>query len=219
MLHPPSHHPRRGFYDWIDLIINDHGFLRLFWHNRHEFSPDMWRSNQPAPQDIRKAKNLGIKTIVNLRGARDDGGWRLEKEACDRYGIILRDFTIRSRDIPSKDTINAAYELFKSAEKPILYHCKSGADRAGIMAALYLLLMKNASSYDALAMLSWRFLHVRQAKTGILDAFIDAYRVAEANGVDFLTWVNTEMDASAIKENFITKGWATRLVDDILKRE
>ena len=212
-------HPRRGVQDWIDLMLKDHGFLRLAWHNRHEIRPGVWRSNQPAPWDIRKAADLGIKTIINLRGPRADGGWRLEKEACNAAGLLLVDFTVRSRAVPDYDVLAGADTLFRQVEKPFLMHCKSGADRAGIMAALYLLLIENASVDDALEMLSLKYLHVKQAKTGLLDAFIDAYRPAQDAGLSMLDWAKHDLDPDAIQQNFMTKGWATRLVDDILKRE
>ena len=212
-------HPRRGVQDWIDLMLKDHGFLRLAWHNRHEIRPGVWRSNQPAPWDIHKAADLGIKTIINLRGPRADGGWRLEKEACDNAGLRLVDFTVRSRAVPDYDVLVGADALFRQVEKPFLMHCKSGADRAGIMAALYLLLIENASVDDALEMLSLKYLHVKQAKTGLLDAFIDAYRPAQDAGLSMLDWAKHDLDPDAIQQNFMTKGWATRLVDDILKRE
>jgi protein tyrosine phosphatase (PTP) superfamily phosphohydrolase (DUF442 family) len=216
---PAADHRRRGFRDWVDLMVKDHGFLRIFWKNRHQFSPLMWRSNQPSPRDVRGAGRNGIKTIINLRGPRNDGGWRLEKQACDEMGIQLIDFSVRSRDVPHISTIRNAKALFEQLELPAMIHCKSGADRAGIMAALYLLLEKQASVDEALAMLSYKYLHVREAKTGILDAFIEAYRPAQDRGVDFMTWAENELDPAAIKANFTAKGWGVRLVDNLLRRE
>ena len=35
--------------------------------------------------------------------------------------------------------------MFETIEYPAVMHCKSGADRAGIMAALYLILKKEIS--------------------------------------------------------------------------
>jgi protein tyrosine phosphatase (PTP) superfamily phosphohydrolase (DUF442 family) len=218
-VHPPAHHPRRGLVDWVELIFKDHGFLRIIWHNLHEIRPGVWRSNQPAPRDIRRAARLGVKTIINLRGPRRDGGWRLEKEACDRYGITLVDVTVRSRDVPDAETVRNINALFKSVKPPFLMHCKSGADRAGLVSALYLLLVEKTTVDEALDMLSLRFLHARQAKTGLLDAFIEAYRPAQERGVDFVKWAETELNPADIKSNFMASGWASRLVDGILKRE
>ena len=73
---------RRGLRDWTELIFKDHGFLRVWWHNLHEIAPGMWRSNQPGPGRVLAAAQMGVRTIINLRGPRDDGGWQLEAEAC-----------------------------------------------------------------------------------------------------------------------------------------
>lgn len=218
--HPLAHHPRQGIKDWVDLIFKDHGFLRLGWYNLHEISSGVFRANQPAPKDVKRyAKSLGIKTILNLRGPRQVGTWRLEKEACDDAGLILVDVTIKSRHIPSAEDIRNFDLLFRSAPKPFLMHCKSGADRAGVMSALYLLLIENASVDDALKMLSLKYLHVKQSSTGILDAFIEAYRPAQERGLSFLEWAENEMDVEAIKKSFTSRSWANRLIDDILNRE
>ena len=214
-----ARHPRRGMRDWLELMLTDHGFLRLAWHNLHQVRPGVWRSNQPSPGRVHAAADMGVKTIVNLRGPRSDGGWRLEKEACDARGLALVDFSVRSRAVPDRDTVLAAREMFRSVEYPVLMHCKSGADRAGIMAALYLLLMEGASAGEAAQQLSPRFLHVSQAKTGLLDAFLGAFAEAEREGVPFLDWVEDGLDPGAIEGRFQSKGWANRLVDTVLSRE
>lgn len=210
---------RRGFKDWYELMVKDHGVLRLRWHNLHQIDADMWRSNQPTPARLKQAKALGIKTIINLRGPRNDGGWRLEAEACDALGLKLVDFTARSRAAPDKQMLHDTRELFQSIDGPALLHCKSGADRAGIMSALYLLMHKGRPAAEALEQLSFKYLHVRQAKTGLLDTFIEAYMPYEAKGVDLFDWIDTIYDPETLQANFMARGWANRLVDDILKRE
>lgn len=210
---------RRGFKDWYELMVKDHGVLRLRWHNLHQIDADMWRSNQPTPARLKQAKALGIKTIINLRGPRNDGGWRLEAEACDALGLKLVDFTARSRAAPDKQMLHDTRELFQSIDGPALLHCKSGADRAGIMSALYLLMHKGRPAAEALEQLSFKYLHVRQAKTGLLDTFIEAYMPYEAKGVDLFDWIDNIYDPETLQANFLARGWANRLVDDILKRE
>ena len=59
-----------------------------------------------------------------------------------KYNIKLIDFRARSRAAPEKEMIFEADKLFKNISYPALIHCKSGADRAGIMCALYFLLQK-----------------------------------------------------------------------------
>ena len=122
-----------------ELVWGDHGFLRVKFRNLHAISDEMFRANQPSPEQIaRYAKELGLKTILNLRGDSPKGYYLLEKEACERHGITLVDFQMFSREIPKPEAVLAAKQLFDSIAYPALMHCKSGADRAGIMSVLYM---------------------------------------------------------------------------------
>ena len=205
--------------NWTELMLKDHGFLRLYWHNLHRIDEQMWRSNQPTPGRVAQAAKLGIKTIINLRGPRNDGGWQLEAEACRKANITLVDFTARSRAAPDKEMLYATAELFKQIEMPALMHCKSGADRAGLMSALYLLIHRKRPVSEALQQLSFKYLHVKAAKTGLLDAFFESYAPFEAKGMAFFDWVEHEYDPQALHASFTSQSWADRLVDNFLKRE
>ncbi len=205
--------------DWVELMAKDHGVLRLWWHNLHQIDIDMWRSNQPTPRRIEQAAQLGIRTIINLRGPRSDGGWRLEAEACGRHGLKLVDFTTRSRAAPDKQMLYDTKSLFDTIEGPALLHCKSGADRAGLMSALYLLMKKNRPVAEASRQLSLRYLHVKQAKTGLLDAFLAAYAPYEAERMAFFDWVKDIYDPEKLQAEFLSSSWADRLIDQLLKRE
>ena len=209
----------RGLRDWTDLIFKDHGFLRIWWHNFHEVAPGMFRSNQPSPSRVNAAARQGIRTIINLRGPRNDGGWQLEAEACAAAGITLLDFTARSRAAPDKAMLHATRTLFETVQTPAMMHCKSGADRAGLMSALYLLIVEKRPVREAAAQLTWKYGHVKQAKTGLLDAFFAAYAPFEDKGMAFFDWVDNIYDPDEVTRNFQAKGWAVRLTDSILHRE
>lgn len=210
---------RQGVKDWWDLYAKDHHFLRTRWRNLYQLDENMWRSNQPSPKQIADLASRGIQNILNLRGPRSVGTWQLEAEACAKHGLRLYDFTARSRAAPDKQMLHDAKDLFDSLEGPTLMHCKSGADRAGLMSALYMLLIKKVGARDALTQLSFKYLHVKQAKTGLLDAFLASYIPYEDKGMAFYEWVDTIYDPDALQSQFMTKGWANRLVDDILRRE
>ena len=210
---------RGGLADWWDLYAKDHHFLRTRWRNLHQLDEMMWRSNQPSPKQVAAIAKMGIKNILNLRGARQVGTWQLEAEACEAHAIRLYDFSARSRAAPDKQMLYDARDLFASLEGPSLMHCKSGADRAGLMSALYMLVVKQIGARQALTQLSFKYLHVKQAKTGLLDAFLASYIPYEDKGMDFYDWVENIYDPEALQASFMAQGWANRLVDDILKRE
>jgi len=174
----------------------------------------------PTPQRIKKYSKLGIKTVINLRGVRKDGGWLLENEACKKHNIKLIDFRARSRAAPEKEMITKADKLFQSIEYPALIHCKSGADRAGIMCAIYMLTYAKTIPSIAKEQLSWKFLHVKWAKTGVLDAFVEEYRNEyKKNKIKFIEWVKKQYDPNKLESNFRSVWWVNRLLDDVLKRE
>ena len=114
---------RRARYE---LTWGDHGFLRVWFQNLHQISDEMWRANQPSPEQIREhARERGIKTIINLRGESPKGYYLLEKEACEANGIDLVDFQMFSRDTPTPEKVHGARDLFETIKYPALMHCKS----------------------------------------------------------------------------------------------
>jgi protein tyrosine phosphatase (PTP) superfamily phosphohydrolase (DUF442 family) len=205
---------------YLDMLLVDHGIFRLVYSNRHALDGRAWRSAQPAPHHIRALAHQGIKTIVNLRGERLCGSYWLERAACERYGIKLVNFQVRSRAAPSRDEVRQASELFRTIEYPMLMHCKSGADRAGLMSVLYAHFQRGVPMSEATKQLSLRYGHIRQADTGILDAFFEKYVAYNAvTPIAFLDWVETVYDADELKRTFLAKGWANRLVNSVLRRE
>ena len=63
--------------------------------------------------------------------------------------------------------------------------------------------------------------HVAAARTGILDAFFQAYAAFQkAEGPKpFLDWVRDDYSEDALRASFHSTAWADRLVDGVLRRE
>ncbi|PVE21901.1 protein tyrosine phosphatase [Microvirga sp. KLBC 81] len=216
--------PIRGTRDriaaWVNMLFVDHGVFRLINSNRHLVADKVWRSAQPAPHQLARLARAGVRTIVNLRGQREHGSWQLQREACDKHGLDLVELTIRSRAAPSVETIREAKKVFDSLRYPALIHCKSGADRAGFAATLYLILQEGASVADARKQLSLRYGHIRFGKTGILDAFFEQYqREGEAVGMSLLEWVEQEYSPEKLERDFRPYALADLLLDRVLRRE
>ncbi|NJM35912.1 MAG: dual specificity protein phosphatase family protein [Rhodomicrobium sp.] len=207
-------------FDYFDLVFVDHGVFRAIYPNRHRLSPRAWRSSQPAPRDIRYLARKGVKTIVNLRGDRDCGSYRIEERNCRRYGIRLVNFSVKSRQLPSPGTFHDAKALFDSVEYPILLHCKSGADRVGLMSALFMILKEGLPVEQAKRQLSLRYGHIRQADTGVLDLVFESYLAhSSREPIAFLDWVDRHYDEKAILKQFHANSWANVLVNRLMKRE
>jgi hypothetical protein len=120
----------------------------------------------------------------------------------------------------SRDSALKAKEFFDRTEHPAVLNCKSGADRASFVAALFLIVYKGKSIDGTQRQLSARYGHFRFSRTGILDAFFDLYRrEGAAEGIPLLTWVERHHNAEAMEREFRPGFWSNLLVDRIMRPE
>ena len=202
--------------------VIDHEIIRVLFRNFYPLSKDTYRSNQPSPDFVRKLKDkYGVNTIINLRRADNSGAYLLEKEACDKLGIELKVISMSSRRLPKAATILEAKKTLETAKYPILFHCKSGADRAGLMGVYYKYFIEKQPLEDAVKQLSIRYGHFRWADTGKLDFFFDAFFEYKKQhpDIEFLEWVTSIYDRDALDSEFKSAGWANIVVNKILNRE
>lgn len=211
---------RLGAY--LDLLWKDHAWLRLGFQNAHWVSHELIRTNQPWPFQLTWWKARGVRTVINLRG----GGYPtsfylLEKDACARLGLHLEDFAIASREAPTRDQVLGARDLFDRIEYPAIMHCKSGADRAGIMSVLYAHQRLGLPLREAMKELGLRTLHVKQGQVGVLGYTFERYLAdGEPRGLSFFEWVSEPgYDPKQIRADFKASGLGSFVTETLLRRE
>jgi protein tyrosine/serine phosphatase len=138
------------------------GVLQLYGNLHTVIAGQLYRSAQPSVQQIADYhKRFGIRTIVNLRGEQRKADWYQEEIATAKeLGISHIDFRMSASRQLSQSEVDQLLQLLKSAEKPVLIHCQAGADRSGLVAALYLAGVANAGEHAAEEQLSLRYGHV-----------------------------------------------------------
>lgn len=177
------------------FYLFDHAFLRIFWSNTGQVAPGVFRSNQPDRRRLRRLAREGVKTVISLRGATKTPALALEETYCDRFGLTLEVAELRARHAPKREGLIHLINIFHRAEKPLVMHCKSGSDRAGLAAAIYLMVIEGRPLDEARKQLSLRYLHSSLTATGVLDRFLDLYQSRLAKGsISFEEWVRTEYD-------------------------
>ncbi|MDR1579722.1 MAG: tyrosine-protein phosphatase [Synergistaceae bacterium] len=111
--------------------------------NLHRVTDNLYRGAQPAEEGFKNLERLGIKTVVNLRSLHADDlrgtslkGVRIRMEAWDpEFGQIVRVMSILS------DPDGAPYFV----------HCQHGADRTGMVTAVYRMAVQGWSKDEAIA--------------------------------------------------------------------
>ncbi|OSP56180.1 tyrosine-protein phosphatase [Pseudoruegeria sp. SK021] len=195
--------PKTRRHAWWHFQILDHAFLRVWWWNLEEIAPGVWRSNQPSQARIKRYREMGIRTIINLRGKRKHSPYLFEEEACAKEGLILEDITLSARSLASRKDLLGLIEIMRNAEKPMLLHCKSGADRAGFASALYLAIVEGRPLPEARKHLHWRYLHLPGGDTDILDHVLDSYEAETAQEpMSLEAWITTRYDAARLTESW-----------------
>ncbi len=205
---------------WIDSLLIDHAVFRLVWTNFAVVAPGrLYRSNHPTPANLAAmTRRHGLKTLINLRGRTGNGSDALSRAAAKELGLDFIDMALESRGAPQRDRILRLHDICRHMRAPALIHCKSGADRAGLAAGLFVL-FQGGTARQALQQLSLRYGHIRQARTGILDAFFHHYaRVAEGRK-PFLDWVREDYDEAALRRDFHANGLASFINDWVLVHE
>ena len=116
----------------------------LIYGNFHKVDKDVYRSAQlftfNMPYYIERHQ---IKSILNLRGDSTKKWYKDEIRISKEYNITHYDYGIGDREISDMKEMNNIMSLIENAPKPLLIHCKAGADRTSLASALYLYEIKN----------------------------------------------------------------------------
>ncbi|NCO85439.1 MAG: dual specificity protein phosphatase family protein [Rhodobacterales bacterium] len=198
--------PRARRWSVLHYEFVDHAVLRRFWHNFFEVAPGVYRSNHPNHRRFAAYKAMGIKSVLNLRGTPRRAHHLFEVESCAALGLALHNTELHARKPAARDKLLRLFDLFRSIERPFVMHCKSGADRAGLASALYLMAFEDVPVAEARKQLSIRYLHLKSSKTGVLDHMLDLYEARVAEGpIGIEDWIATEYDPDAVMASFQAK--------------
>ena len=123
-----------------------------------------------------------IRTVINLRGAAPGHPWYEDEIAATRAaGAHHIDFRMSATHLPNSAELQEIETMLEHTESPVLVHCQGGADRSGLVAALYELWIAHLPPADAGAQLSFRFGHFPWlgSRTAAMD---EAWQNVIANG-------------------------------------
>lgn len=99
--------------------------------NLHQITPRIYRSAQPTDAGMRALEQMGVRTVISFRAHHDDR--KLLKDTQLREVHI----PIKPWDVRDAQVVAALRKLKRETDGPVLIHCQHGADRTGLMSAMY----------------------------------------------------------------------------------
>jgi protein tyrosine/serine phosphatase len=125
----------------------------------------------------RELQSHRIRSVINLQGPSPNSPWYQDEMAISkRAGVTHYDVALSDRVLPPPDRLKALFAILDTAAYPILIHCKAGADRSGLVAALYLGVYKGVPPQSAVdSQLTWRYGHMPIGRAVAMDRFFDLY--------------------------------------------
>ena len=113
--------------------------------NLHKVSDELYRGAQPTIEGMERLKELGIKTIVNLRSFHSD------REEIGDTGLSYEHIYMKTWNAEDKEVVRFLKIVTDPNRTPILVHCQRGADRTGTMCAIYRIAVQGWSKEEAIA--------------------------------------------------------------------
>jgi protein tyrosine/serine phosphatase len=99
--------------------------------NLHQVTPTLYRGAQPTAVGMRQLKAMGVKTVLNLRSFNSD------REELGDTGLAYEHISMKAWHPEREDIIRFLQITTDKNRTPVFVHCQHGADRTGLMCAVY----------------------------------------------------------------------------------
>jgi protein tyrosine/serine phosphatase len=112
--------------------------------NLYKVSDRLYRSAQPTMEGFRNLKGLGVKTVLNLRSFNSD------RRELEDVGLNYQHLFVKAWHPEEKEVARFLRLVMDESRGPVLVHCQHGADRTGLMCAVYRVAVQNWTKDAAL---------------------------------------------------------------------
>ena len=143
--------------------------------NLYKVSDNLYRGAQPTAEGLQELKKLGVHTVIDLRES--DGN----EATVARSGLTYEHIPMTAFRVKDDHVVRFLRAVGGPDHAPIFVHCKRGADRTGLMCAVYRIAFQGWTKEQALAEMTqggFRFNHGYQNVVNyIRDANIDQLKL------------------------------------------
>jgi protein tyrosine/serine phosphatase len=159
----------------LALLLLSAGYLYVEEsHNFHAITDgEAYRSAQLDREEFEYyIKRYNIRSIINLRGENPHAPWYQEELGISAERHIKHyDVALSSSHEPTEEDVRKLIEIFRTAPRPVLIHCLAGADRSGLAAAMWKVVIDKEPKSEAEKQLSILYWHLPVGKACAMDRF------------------------------------------------
>ena len=112
--------------------------------NLYKVTDYLYRSEQPTEEGMKNLEKLGIKTIINLRPLYSDS------DEIKGTGLRVEELSVKVWHIEDADVVRVLRIIRRRENGPFLLHCSRGADRVGVMIAMFRVVEQGWTKEDAI---------------------------------------------------------------------
>jgi protein tyrosine phosphatase (PTP) superfamily phosphohydrolase (DUF442 family) len=110
--------------------------------NLHRVAPTLYRGGQPSAEGFTELAKLGVKTVVSLRAFHGD--------PAEAYLLAHESISFKYWHPEDEDVVRFLAIATDPARVPVFVHCWHGADRTGMMCAIYRIAVEGWTKDEAL---------------------------------------------------------------------
>ncbi len=131
--------------------------------NFYQVTTNLYRGAQPTAQGMAELKAMGIKTIVDLRG------YHADAKAATGLGLKQERVPMEPWSVDDAEVVHFLKIAGNTNNYPIFVHCQRGADRTGMMCALYRITVCHWTKEEAIREMTQGGFSFSEAWQNIID--------------------------------------------------
>jgi protein tyrosine/serine phosphatase len=146
--------------------------------NFHAITPEeAYRSGQLDNDKLTEyVKQYNIRSVLNLRGKHAGESWYEDEVAMSsKLGLAHYDVSLSSDHELTESEVRQLIDIFHTAPRPILIHCQAGADRSGLVAAMWKVVVDKEPKDRAVQQLSLWYGHIPIGANSAMDRFFEKW--------------------------------------------
>jgi len=140
--------------------------------NCYQLTTSLFRGAQPTSEGMKQLRALGVKTVVNLRAFHSD----TDKVA--GTGLKSVRFEAKPWHAEEEDVVRFLKVVTDTNNLPVFVHCQRGADRTGLMCAMYRIVVCGWTKEQAIDEMKHGGFDFNQAWRNLVD-FIEKADIVE----------------------------------------